>query len=67
MTRKDYELIARTLAEANANTMDAHERWVVYQVTRDLATALAAENPRFDTDRFVKAAADQAPDRVPGV
>lgn len=53
MTRKDFEDIARCMAQARRETVysldaldDANER---------LATVLAASNPRFDRERFLAA------------
>ena len=46
MTRRDYELLARTLREDNA---PAH-------TVGAIARALQRDNPRFDVERFMAAA-----------
>jgi len=57
MTKKDYELIAKAISD----TYDAMEcttiqaAFGVEMVARNLATALASANPRFDRERFLKA------------
>ncbi len=53
MTRKDYVLIAAAL---NSCAQGADKSTVVYQ----LADALARDNPRFDRERFLKAAGVQS-------
>lgn len=66
MTRKDYVRIAAALKAQRDNiedtayrrSEDAHE-WFVsgWEVTtRSIADALAADNPRFDRERFFRAA-----------
>lgn len=58
--RKDYVLIAEVLRAVRPNTADEamHVQWV-YD-TRALADALGRDNPRFDRDRFLKAAGVQS-------
>lgn len=63
MSRKDYELIAAVLAEAwrRAAGMEvadgAYDRMdTVRLVAHGLAEELAADNPRFDRERFLAAA-----------
>jgi hypothetical protein len=46
MTRKDFELIADALVEANANI----------ETVKIIAKALRTTNPRFNEDRFTLAA-----------
>lgn len=59
MTRKDYVALAEALHAAalrpgEERNVTAYLMWVN---CRDMiATVLAADNPRFDRDRFVKAA-----------
>ena len=53
MTRKDYQLIASVLANFIGDTGDVIDR---NGVAYALATALEADNPRFDRDRFLVAA-----------
>lgn len=58
MTRKDYELIAATLKNQHriaANVSPVGAAWVEY-TTMNLALAFTQDNPRFDRERFVKAA-----------
>ena len=57
MTRKDYELIARELREGMRSHRVSHqaERWTYHEIALRLADALAAENPRFDRDKFILA------------
>ena len=54
MTRKDYKALAAAL-NAEANNV---EPWL-YPLIRDIATRMcdvfAADNPRFDADRFMAA------------
>lgn len=49
MTRKDYELIARTL-KAYGNGGESVE-----DIAKLLAHNLSLENPRFDRERFLEA------------
>ena len=54
MTRKDYELIAAVLkAQRSGYWQQEGDRDSIVQA---LADALAGDNPRFDRDRFIKAA-----------
>jgi len=52
MTRKDYQLIASVLANFTGDTGDVVDRDLV---AYDLAKALAADNPRFDREKFLVA------------
>ena len=52
MTKKDFELIARTLADW-PRTDDEHESWE--HGCRHFADALATTNPRFDRAKFLQA------------
>lgn len=62
MTRKDYNAIAgairETLAIVNAQESDdaAAMVWAVERAAREIANVLAADNGRFDRDRFMTAA-----------
>ena len=57
MTRKDYELIASVLADLNADFNNGGDDTISLQlVATELAETLAAENPRFDRERFLIAA-----------
>lgn len=59
MTRKDYELIARTLLECCPSAdygLGDDKRLSLWEMTCGaLANALASDNPRFDRDRFLNA------------
>lgn len=58
MTRKDYQLIANTLAAERAYHADlgqAYAAETVESVAARLADELADDNPRFDRERFLKA------------
>ena len=66
MTRKDFELIARVLRDAEPaaatssdpaiNTRRTAEHCVWTDIAADFADALAGTNERFDRGRFLKAA-----------
>lgn len=62
MTRKDYVLIAAALFTARMQVEDigpAHRAIVLRafdEATRKLADSLGSDNPRFDRERFLKAA-----------
>lgn len=62
MTRKDFELIAKAFRDARADmrNKEPDESQADLQdgasyVAEELAAALAATNPRFDRERFLKA------------
>lgn len=50
MTRKDYQLIASVLANFGAEGRPVDDRDEIAQL---LATALQADNPRFDREKFL--------------
>lgn len=51
MTRKDYVLLAKTIASAAVDGDESErEYWA-----KLIADALAGDNPRFDRERFLKA------------
>lgn len=52
MTRKDYNLIAAAIARASQAPGYAERNKFV---AMELADSLAADNPRFDRERFLKA------------
>ncbi len=59
MTRKDYVLLAEAIASAYAAIPapeNPHETNGVRRVASHVADALARDNPRFDRERFLKAA-----------
>jgi hypothetical protein len=51
MTRKDFVLIARTIAESPTLSNVQRE-----ELALDFARELCSTNPNFDADRFVRAA-----------
>lgn len=60
MTRKHYEMIAKAIARQRrawiATSMKPHDVLLALDdLASDLAGELAADNPHFDTARFLKA------------
>lgn len=63
MTKKDYELIAGAICTVSQNTKDQTINvearagyWLALeQLSRILANEFAADNPRFDRERFMRA------------
>jgi hypothetical protein len=56
MTRKDYQLIADTFAKfQKIQNLDQTINWSREDLARNLADALQADNPRFDSARFLNA------------
>lgn len=55
MTRKDYNLIARSLRESLVATTHNDQAVGIIKATKALASTLAHDNSRFDPDRFVDA------------
>jgi hypothetical protein len=55
MTRKDYVLIAEAL-QAAAYALNPPERAGALLVAHEIANRLQQDNPRFDRDRFMRAA-----------
>jgi hypothetical protein len=57
MTRKDFELIAQAIA--GMQDKYTGDDWTIngamYPFARQLADALESSNPRFDSERFLKA------------
>ncbi len=51
MTRKDYQLIARVLR----NSDEMIDEMALEALVENFAEALSAENPRFDSKRFIGA------------
>jgi hypothetical protein len=51
MNRKDYELIAKVIANSQGLT----RKGVIDTLARRMAEALQADNPRFDRVRFLEA------------
>ncbi len=56
MTRKDYVLLAEAL-QAAAYSLNPPERAGVLLAAHEIALRLKQDNPRFDRDRFLRAAA----------
>lgn len=54
MTRKDYVQLAEAL-KAAAYALNPPERAGAILAAQEIALALAADNPRFDRARFIKA------------
>lgn len=57
MTRKDYQLIADAIRRASDAPGYAERNAFV---AHEIADALALDNPRFDRERFLKAAGVQS-------
>lgn len=49
MTRKDFQLIANTIASMD----DMFDSGNLYDIAETFAIALKKENPRFDTAKFI--------------
>ncbi len=58
MTRKDYVIIAAALKKSGdeCRAEYANGAYATERIAREIARALAADNPRFDGERFLKAA-----------
>jgi hypothetical protein len=54
MTRKDFELIARTIRQTRQYQLDS-QLIPFDKLVTEFAFNLASTNPRFDHDRFVRA------------
>lgn len=54
MTKKDYELIARSIF-VDREMVEESQRKVVDYIAKGLAQQFAAMNPRFDSVRFLVA------------
>jgi hypothetical protein len=54
MTRKDYELIARSI-RVDRETLAPEDRKFIDMASAGLAEQFAAMNPRFDSRRFLDA------------
>lgn len=62
MTRKDFELIAATIREVREFFEDRYDgdirmRYIMDTITGTLAGKLKTTNPRFDSERFMRACA----------
>ena len=56
MSKKDFEAIAAVLAKFRGVDASASIGSTAAAITLDLADVLAASNPRFDRERFFRAA-----------
>lgn len=55
MTRKDYEAIAKVFRDNGKRLLTAHESSIWLVMRQDIADVLAADNPRFQRERFYAA------------
>jgi hypothetical protein len=55
MTRHDYVLISDAINLAHSDDEYPDMDYGITKAARCIALALAADNPRFDTDRFMEA------------
>jgi len=55
MSRKHFELVARNLRIANEATVTDSAKALIRCLADDFARDFAAENPRFDRQRFMAA------------
>lgn len=53
MTKKDYIDVARTVAKASGDKFSIAPMATRDKLIDDLADMMAADNPRFDKDRFI--------------
>ena len=60
MTRKDYEAIAGALQDARRFCETDNQRRGTERAALCVATVMAADNPRFDRARFLKACGVQS-------
>lgn len=61
MTRQDYEALSGAIAQARETGMDERDNETVDLVAAFIATALASDNDRFDTARFIAATREVTP------
>ena len=54
MTKKDYKLIALSIATVKASS-EVHNHPMIKWVAEELADNLAQDNPRFDKNKFLAA------------
>ena len=60
MTKKDFELIARVLNYRRWQAANTADKDQVMATAQAFALALAADNPRFDSARFLMAVCKDA-------
>lgn len=63
MTRKDYQAIAKAIAKVRADRrggygLDIEARHAIEEIEDGLAAVFAADNPRFNRDKFLTACMD---------
>lgn len=61
MTRKDYEMVAKAIKrQVDRGILDPNECDILEDLALELAGEFAADNPRFDTKRFLAACGVEA-------
>jgi hypothetical protein len=55
MTRKDYKAFASILNNYHADSADPVIKLLISMIASDMSKVFAADNPRFDADRFMSA------------
>jgi hypothetical protein len=55
MSRKDYESLARAIREQHEREPYLESRQAIMRTALLIANVLAADNPRFDRERFLEA------------
>jgi len=55
MSRKDYEMVATAIRNSANRAVTAHDQAMLRILSREIAGAFAADNARFDRDRFLAA------------
>jgi hypothetical protein len=55
MTKKDYELVAKSISKTLSGVEDGEELLVIMRVVDNLVESFKADNPRFNESRFRKA------------
>ena len=60
MSRKDYVTIAAAIAKARSEFVSDEYKAATILTAQYIADALAADNPRFDRERFLAAARNES-------
>jgi hypothetical protein len=55
MTKKDFILIEKVLKKSADEFWEEDANATIYVIAHSFAKELAKQNPRFDTDKFIKA------------
>lgn len=55
MTKKDYVLLARVFKMNYDALQQAGHKTIVWLIVKDICRELQQDNPRFDSDKFIKA------------